>query len=97
MDGSLSGFSAHGIFQARILEITRIDPMYLMTHALASEFFTTEPPGKTKWMVKLCELSFFLKDSEPDFPIGFLFSLEIFHLLKIEKHYNSENLMTLIL
>ena len=64
---------------------------------MASEFFTTEPPGKTKWMVKLCELSFFLKDSEPDFPIGFLFSLEIFHFLQIEKHYNSENLMTLIL
>ena len=95
----------HGISQTRILKWVAIsfsrgfsqprDRTQSLT--MASEFFTTEPPGKTKWMVKLCELSFFLKDSEPDFPIGFLFSLEIFHFLQIEKHYNSENLMTLIL
>ena len=56
MDYSPPGFSLHGIFQARILEwvafpspgdlpdagIKRTSP------ALASEFFTTEPPGKPR-------------------------------------------------
>ena len=55
MDYSLSGFSVHGIFQARILEWVAIsssrgssesrDSASLASPALAGRFFTTEPPG----------------------------------------------------
>ena len=53
MDYSLSGSSAHGIFQARILEWVAnaedlldpgIKPMSLAYPTLASRFFTSEPP-----------------------------------------------------
>ena len=53
VDCSLPGFSAHGIFQARILEWVAIsssrdlpDPATPVSPALADGFFTTEPPGK---------------------------------------------------
>ena len=59
MDCSLSSFSVHGIFQARILEWVAIsyskgfpsnpgiEPTSLVSLALAGGFFTTVPPGKT--------------------------------------------------
>ena len=58
MDCSLPGFSAYGIFQARILEWVAIsssrdlpDPgiesATPVSPALAGGFFTTKPPGKT--------------------------------------------------
>ena len=57
MDWGLPGFSVHGIFQARILlwvaiSFSRgssnpgIETVSLASPALASRFFTTEPPGK---------------------------------------------------
>ena len=54
MDSSPSGSSVHGILQARILECVAfpfpgdlLDPEIETTSpALASGFFTTEPPGK---------------------------------------------------
>ena len=60
MNCSLPGSSAHGIFQARILEWAHWsgpfptlgdlhDPgIQLTSPALAGGFFTTEPPGKPK-------------------------------------------------
>ena len=58
-DCSPPGSSVHGIFQARILEPVAFpvpedlpnpgtEPMSLVPPALASGFFTTEPPGKPK-------------------------------------------------
>ena len=54
LDHSLPGFSAHGIFQARILEQlfpppedlpdSGIEPTYLVSSASAGGFFTTAPP-----------------------------------------------------
>ena len=54
MDCSSPGFSAHGIFQARIMEWVAIsssrgssDPgIEPGSPALGGGFFTTEPPGK---------------------------------------------------
>ena len=51
MDCSLKGFSVHGIFQARVLEWLPSQDLHdpgiePMSPALASGFFTTEPPGK---------------------------------------------------
>ena len=52
MDCSLPGSSVHGIFQARVgchflLEGNLLDPgIETMSPALASGFFTSEPPGK---------------------------------------------------
>ena len=57
MDCSPPGSSVQGLFQARILEQVAIstpgylpdpgiEPMSLMSPALAGGFFTTEPPGK---------------------------------------------------
>ena len=54
MDCSPPGYSVYRIFEARTLEwiaisffrgssLIRIEPM---SHALAGEFFTAEPPGK---------------------------------------------------
>ena len=61
MDCSLSGFSARGVFQAKILEWVAIsysrgssrglNPQFLASPALAGRFFTTEPPGKLKFNV----------------------------------------------
>ena len=58
-DGSLPGFSVHGIFQARILgglpfpspgdlPDPGIEPVSLASPALAGRFFTTMPPGSPK-------------------------------------------------
>ena len=55
---SLPGFSVHGIFQARKLEWVavsysmefsqpRIEPISIVSPALAGGFFTMEPPGKS--------------------------------------------------
>ena len=57
MDCGLPGSSVHGIISARIVEWTAIsfsgdlsdpgiEPVPLVSSALAGEFFTTEPPGK---------------------------------------------------
>ena len=57
MDCSPSGFSVHGIFQARILEWVAIsssrrssqlrdETLSLVSPALVCGFFTSEPPGK---------------------------------------------------
>ena len=57
MNYSPPGSSAHGIFQAKVLEWVaisfsrgfsqpRIDPVFLVSPALAGEFFTDELPGK---------------------------------------------------
>ena len=60
MNCSPPGFFVHGIFQARILQWgchfflqgnlpdSRIKPV---SHALAGEFFTTEPPGKPQLFI----------------------------------------------
>ena len=59
MGHSPPGSSAHGIFQARILERIAIsncrdlpnqgiEPMSLVSPALADRFFTTMPPGKSE-------------------------------------------------
>ena len=62
MDGSPSGFSLHGIFQARILVLrdlpnTGIKPVSLMFLILAGRFVTTVPPGKPgkaeEWKIML--------------------------------------------
>ena len=56
-DHSLPGCSVHGVLQARLLEWVAvpssgdlphpgIEPVFLMSPALAGSFFTTEPPGK---------------------------------------------------
>jgi len=58
MDCSPPGSSVHGILQARILEWVAIlppgdlpdpgiEPMSLLSPALAGRFFTTKPPGKS--------------------------------------------------
>ena len=60
MDYNLPGSSVHVIFQARILEWVaisssrgspqpRIEPMSLLSPALAGRFFTTVPPGKPEY------------------------------------------------
>jgi len=55
VDHSPPGFSVHGISQVRILEwvaaLDLLDPgIKPKFPALASGFFTTEPPGKPKWI-----------------------------------------------
>ena len=60
MDCRPPGSSVHGIFQARILDWAAISfsrgPSWPrnQTHVscTAGRFFTTEPPGKTRWRVK---------------------------------------------
>ena len=63
MDDSPPGSSVHGIFQARILESgllfpfpgdlpnPGIEPSSPASPALAGKFFTTEPPGKPKFLL----------------------------------------------
>ena len=65
MNCSWPGFSAHGIFQARILEWVAIsfspgnipdpgiEPASLVSSALAGRFFTTVPPGKPRFLISL--------------------------------------------
>ena len=64
VDCSLSGFSVHGILQAKILELGAIyysrdlpnpgfKPASLKSPALADRFFTVELPGKPEQLLPL--------------------------------------------
>ena len=70
LDCNPSGFSVCGLSQARILEWTaisfsgdlanpRIEPMSLVSPALAGRFFTAEPPGKPE--LKVGDLVFLIQ------------------------------------
>ena len=62
VDSSLPGSSAHGRFQARILERVRFPSpgnllgpgLKLVTPALTGGFFSTEPPGKSLRRICYC-------------------------------------------
>ena len=90
MDCSLSGSSVHGIFQARILEWVAIsysrdlpdpgmEPVSLMSPALAGRFFTIEPPGK--------HISSSLNRNDRNFYLsGIIGRIYIEHLVYNSKH-----------